>query len=477
MSETATTSAVAPSGVTSSVPATTAATAPETKGSSPFKRTLTVKDMVIWGLICMVPISPMAIYGGVFTDSGGMACLAFIIGFVAVLFSVFSFTIMIQRFPSSGSIFTYVSNVMGKGMGFIAGWLMLLQYLVAPTLVYLIAAIAIHSMVPQIPVLVWCFAFLVVVSAVSLIGMKTAVMVNRIALLAQLVILALFVGFGIAYIVSHPETSAFSLDSFYNPSKFDFGSTMTAVSLAMFSFVGFGAIATLTQEAVDPKHGPSRAMLIMVVVLCLLYLAQIYIACCIDPSGSAFVGDTDNAFYNVARMITGPWLSILCALGVALAQGVFTAIAQQTSIAFVMFTMARGGALPKFMGKMNQRTNSPMNAIIFIIALSVVLLLVFHFAGIDMNTIAKINNFGAMASYGLLNLSVLIYCWFQLKERKGLKSVIMHLIFPVLGTVICFGVMFSVQEVALIVGFAWVAIGAIYYLVITRALHREIKLA
>ena len=42
----------------------------------------------------MVPISPMAVYGGVFADSGGMPTLAFLIGFVAVLFSVFSFCLL-----------------------------------------------------------------------------------------------------------------------------------------------------------------------------------------------------------------------------------------------------------------------------------------------------------------------------------------------------------------------------------------------
>ena len=110
----------------------------------------------------------MAVYGGVFADSGGMPTLAFLIGFVAVLFSVFSFGIMIQHFPSSGSIFTYVSHVFGKLPGFIAGWLMLLQYLVSPAMVYLIAAIAIHSMLPDVPILALCFGFLIIV-ALSLI--------------------------------------------------------------------------------------------------------------------------------------------------------------------------------------------------------------------------------------------------------------------------------------------------------------------
>ncbi len=450
--------------------------ATQQKQGDTFKATLTVKDMVVWGLITMVPISPMAVYGGVFADSGGMPTLAFIIGFVAVLFSVFSFGIMIQHFPSSGSIFTYVSHVFGKMPGFIAGWLMLLQYLVSPAMVYLIAAIAIHSMLPDIPILVLCFGFLAIVAIVSLIGMKTAMVVNKVALVAQLVILALFVVFGIMFVVQHPESASFSPENLFNPSKFELGGTMSAVSLAVMSYVGFGAIATLTQEAKDPKHGPSRAMMVMAVLLCVLYVLQCFIATCIDPSGAAFAGNTDNAFYVVAKMAAGPWLMIVCAVGVALAQGVFTAIAQQNSIAFVMFTMAKGGCLPKFMAKMNKRTNSPLNAVFFIIGLSIVFTLIFQFSGIDMNTVVKISNFGALSTYTLLNLAVIVFCWIQLKERKGAKAVFMHLVFPALGALVCFAIMLSVGTVALIVGAVFIVIGIIYYLVLTKVLHRQINL-
>ncbi|MEY8461083.1 APC family permease [Eggerthellaceae bacterium 24-137] len=446
------------------------------KAGDDFKATLTVKDMVVWGLITMVPISPMAVYGGVFADSGGMPTLAFLIGFVAVLFSVFSFGIMIQHFPSSGSIFTYVSHVFGKMPGFIAGWLMLLQYLVSPAMVYLIAAIAIHSMLPDVPILALCFGFLVIVAVVSLIGMKTAMVVNKVALVAQLVILALFVVCGVMFVVQHPESANFSLTNVFNPSKFEFGGTMSAVSLAVMSYVGFGAIATLTQEAKDPKHGPSRAMMVMAVLLCVLYVLQCFIATCIDPSGAAFAGDTDNAFYLVAKMAAGPWLMVVCAVGVALAQGVFTAIAQQNSIAFVMFTMANGGCLPKFMGKMDKRTNSPLNAVIFIICLSVVLTLIFQFSGIDMNTVVKISNFGALSTYTMLNLAVIVFCWVQLKERTGAKAVFMHLIFPALGAAVCFAIMLSVGDVALAVGAIFILIGVAYYLVLTKVMHREINL-
>jgi amino acid transporter len=353
---------------------------------------------------------------------------------------------------------------------------MLLQYLVSPALVYLIAAIAIHSMVPEIPVLALCFVFLVIVGIVSLIGMQTAMIVNKIALVAQLIILALFVGFGVVYIVSHPETSGFSLQSVFNPAKFELGGTMNAVSLAVMSYVGFGAIATLTQEALDPKKGPGRAMLIMAVTLMVLYVAQMYIAACIDPTGASFKNDTNNAFYIVARIITGPWLAILCAVGVALSQGIFTAIAQQTSISFVIYTMARDNILPQFFAKMNKRTNSPIRAIIFVITFSALLTVVFSLAGVDMNTVAKISNFGALATYTLLNVCVIVLCWFQLKQRKGAKNIFRHLVFPGVGAAVCFAIMLSVKDVALTIGVIWIAIGIVYYLVLTRAFKRDIKL-
>ncbi len=217
-------------------------------------------------------------------------------------------------------------------------------------------------------------------------------------------------------------------------------------------------------------------MMVMAILLCVLYALQCFIATCIDPSGAAFAGNTDNAFpYAVAKMAAGPWLMVVCAVGVALAQGVFTAIAQQNSIAFVMFTMANGGCLPKFMAKMNKRTNSPLNAVIFIIALSVVLTLLFHFSGIDMNTVVKISNFGALSTYVMLNVSVIVFCWFQLKQRKGQVRVHAPGV-PGARRAGAFAILMSVGTVALVTGVVFILIGIAYYLVLTRVLHRQINL-
>ena len=48
------------------------------------KRALTIPDMIVYGLIFMVPIAPFGIYGGVFNDSNGMPSLVYLIGMIAM---------------------------------------------------------------------------------------------------------------------------------------------------------------------------------------------------------------------------------------------------------------------------------------------------------------------------------------------------------------------------------------------------------
>lgn len=125
-----------------------------------------------------------------------------------MFFTVLSFGIMIKTFPSSGSIYTYASKSLGSAIGFIAGWLMLLQYLISPDMVFIIAAEPLHQYVPAVPVWAWCLIFLAIVLVVASRGIQTTMIVNKIALVCECIVLGMFLVFGIAFIFSHPETSA-----------------------------------------------------------------------------------------------------------------------------------------------------------------------------------------------------------------------------------------------------------------------------
>src|SRR4029453_9302973 len=123
------------------------------------KRSLTFTDLLVYGLIFMVPIAPFGIFGGVFQASGGMIALAYAIGMVAMMFTALSYSQMAKAFPMAGSVYTYAGRGIAQPVGFLAGWAILLDYILVPSLLYLIAGVAMHSFVPGIAVGWWIAGF------------------------------------------------------------------------------------------------------------------------------------------------------------------------------------------------------------------------------------------------------------------------------------------------------------------------------
>src|SRR5665647_2807604 len=95
------------------------------------RRTLSFTDLLVYGLIFMVPIAPFGIFGSVFQGSGGMVALAYAIGMLAMMFTAASYSQMSRAFPMAGSVYTYAGRGIHQSVGFLAGWLILLDYILA----------------------------------------------------------------------------------------------------------------------------------------------------------------------------------------------------------------------------------------------------------------------------------------------------------------------------------------------------------
>jgi len=88
-------------------------------------------------LVFMVPIAPFGIFGSVYASSGGMVALTYAIGMVAMLFTAASYAQMVKAYPFAGSVYNYAGRGIGAPVGFMAGWAILLDYLLVPSLLYL----------------------------------------------------------------------------------------------------------------------------------------------------------------------------------------------------------------------------------------------------------------------------------------------------------------------------------------------------
>ncbi|WP_102378031.1 APC family permease [Raoultibacter timonensis] len=440
-------------------------------GKPKLRQIMSVPDMVVYGLIFMVPIAPFGIYGGIFTESGGMPTLVYIVGTCAMAFTALSYASLGREYPVSGSVYAYASRAIGPAVGFLTGWALMLDYILSPVLLYVVSSTALHGIVPEVPAWAFGIVFVVANTLVNVRGIETASMVNRIALVLEILCLAVFAVLGVHWIMTDPSSKGFSLDPVFNASTFDPNLVMSAVSLGVLSFLGFDGIATLAEEAKDARRGPGRAMMVSLAIVGTLFAVQTYIAGCISPDGAAFAHDTDNAFYIVAGIAGGKALSITCALATALSWGIFTALAAQTAISRILFAMGRDGNLPRVLSKIHPKYKTPYVATLFVGAVSLVLVLALGRFGTD--TISLFVNFGALTAFLVLHVTVIWH--FFIKKRDG--KVFAHLISPLIGFAVIAYTWVSLSMPAKLLGISWVAIGIVYYLVMRKVLKREVTLA
>lgn len=461
----------APAATSTTAPAKTAQ--PLSKGGGGFKATLTIFDMVIYGLIFMVPIAPFPIFASVYNTSNGMPLLAYGVGGIAMLFTALSFGVMVPIFPSSGSIFTYTTEGVNKGVGFVTGWLMILQYIITPDIMFIMAANSLAGIpgLSHVPIWIWCLLFLAFCTLVAIRGIGTTMILDRIALVGELIVLGLFMGFAISYIVAGHAGAHFTPTAVLDPSKFSAQAMFAAISLCALNFVGFGSVATLTEESKAGPKGPGKAMVMIVIVLAALFCSMSFIATCADPTGAIFKAHPTEGFYILAGTVGGEWLALTCEIANVLALGIFTGLAAQTSIARILYVMGKAGAMPRRLGEMNQKNATPVVATIFVGIVNLVVL--FPMILVGQNVSAEMSNFGALSSYFLLNFVVLWYCWGKRKEHKFLR----HLLCPLVGCIFTAIFILTLDRIPQIVGVVWLVLGIVIYLVVTRVLHHNIDMS
>jgi amino acid transporter len=424
------------------------------------KRSLSFWDLLIYGLIFMVPIAPFGIFGGVFNASGGMVVLAYVVGAVAMVFTAISYAQMARAFPLAGSVYSYAGRGIAPPVGFIAGWQILLDYILVPALLYIISGVAMHSFVPAVPVWLWVLGFILMNTVINYFGIELTARVNRIVLVAELVVLGIFLIVGIAALAAGKGTGD-ALSPLYNSDTFSVGLIFGAVSLAALSFLGFDAISTLSEENRESSRQIARATIVSLFVVTVLFIVQTWVAALLVPDRQALLTEGDpegTAFYRTAEHASGHWLFVLTAVATAIAWGFADALVAQAAISRVLYSMARDRQLPRFFAKVHPTYRVPERATFVVAVVSIVVGVGMTFR--DDNGITLLTtlvNFGALTAFLLLHLSVLVHYLVRRRSRDYLR----HLVVPLCGLVILGYVLVQAKVAAQVVGLTWLGIGIV----------------
>lgn len=422
-------------------------------------RTLGLADLLAYGLVFIVPIAPVAAFGIVFNASHGMVPLVYVVGLVAMVFTALSYMTMSAAFPVAGSVYTYATQSMGPAIGFLAGWALLLDYLLIPGLIYVVSAIAIHAAIPAISEPLCVVLMAAAVTVANCFGIKSTVRASFILLACQLAIIALFVVLSIIALERHTGGARFSLAPFYDAKEFGPGLIFGALSLAALSFLGFDAISTLSEESRDGPVAIGRATMLSLLLAAALFVLQTWLACLFVPGRTSLPpgNATYAAFYDIAGKIGGYDFKFLLAVPGILVSQIAEAVTAQAATARLIFGMARDGKLPRALAHIDPVRKTPLRATLLV---SVITLVTGVWFLSRLELLTSIVNFGAMVGFLLLHISVIVHFTWRHTSRQRWR----HLVAPAIGGVIIAYILFSAASNAKVIGTAWLSCGLVLYL-------------
>ncbi|PJI49214.1 MAG: amino acid permease [Pseudomonas sp.] len=427
------------------------------------KRTLTLGSVVLFGIAYMTPIIVLGTFGILADVTRGVVPSAYLVASVAMLFTALSYGRMAAAFPVAGSAYTYVRKSISPKLGFLAGWAVLLDYLFLPMAIWLIGAAYLHSAFPAVPQALWVLAFIGVTTAINVVGLRLAKNINGVLMLVQFLVLIAFVGLAIHYIMGDGSRPLWTLEPFLKEGT-QLPLIMGGAAIACYSFLGFDAVSTLTEETHEPRKTIPRAILLITLIGGGIFIAASYFVQLAHPSVE--FQNADSAAYEIARNIGGDVFVSFFLIGLIVGQ--FTSgLSAQASASRLLFAMGRDGVLPRpFFGRISKRFETPVNSIVLC---GVVALLALH---MDVTTSTSFINFGAFLAFSLVNLSVIFHYYLN-AERRGLRELVLFLLFPLIGLLADLWLMVSLDHRAIWLGATWLVLGVIYLAVITSGFRQQ----
>jgi amino acid transporter len=428
------------------------------------KRTLSIRDLVVYGMVFMVPISPFGVFGFVWRDAKGMVPLAYLVGLIGMFFTAMSYASMSRAFPMAGSVYSYVGRGLHETAGFFAGWLILLDYILVPALLYIFSAAALRPLLPGVPDFVWLVGFVSFNAAVNLVGIQLTARLNLYMLLIEIAALALFVVVGLVALYGGQGAGSLTLKPLYDPSTFSMATVAGATSIAVLSFLGFDGVSTLAEESHGGGGAVARATVASLLAVGSLFILQTWIAA--DLAQGVRFSSPETTFYEIAERAGGAGLRTIAIGANVLASGIANAMVAQAAVSRILFAMARDRKLPAVLARIHPRYQTPYVSTLLVAGISLAVGLLFA-SRID--ELTRIVNFGALTGFLLLHLAVIRHYVI----RGGSRAWLRHLAMPLAGFAVVGYVLYEMDAAAKILGAVWIGAGIVYFAVLSLLLKRS----
>lgn len=430
---------------------------------STLQRTLTLGPVVLLGLAYMTPIIVLGTFGIMADTTHGTTAGAYLLALVAMLLTARSYAVMAKEFPVAGSAYSYTRRAINAKTGFLVGWAVLLDYLFLPMVIWLFGAVYLNGAFPQVPMAAWILGFIVMTTGINIVGIRLATSVNFIMMLIQLSVLVAFVVLAVHYVLGDASKPLFSLAPLYQ-SQVPHGLLLAGAAIACYSFLGFDAVTTMTEETINPKQVIPRAIMLVTLLGGGIFVLTAYVVQLAHP-GYQFAS-TDAAASEIARNIGGDLFVIVFLIGLVIGQFA-SGLSAQASASRLLYAMGRDGVLPRqWFGQLHPRFRTPVPAILLCGVVALLALVM------DVTTSVSFINFGAFLAFSCVNLAVVAQFYLRCRQ-PSLGDRLRYLLLPGVGMLADLWLLVSLDHKALTLGLVWLGIGMLYLGYLTGGFRRN----
>jgi basic amino acid/polyamine antiporter, APA family len=444
------------------------------------KRHLSALNLTLLGVGCVIGAGIFVLTGtAAALHAGPAVALSFIISAFGCLLAGLCYAEFASMIPVSGSAYTYGYATMGEFIAWIIGWDLILEYLFGSATVavgwagYVTSFLADFGIVIppamcQSPFLFdhtgWHISgsfinfpavFIVaLMTTLLVIGIKESAKFNNIIVMVKVVVILLFIGFGISHI-HIANWTPFVPANTGTFGQFGWSGVLTGAAVVFFAYVGFDAVSTTSQEAINPKRDVPRGILFSLLICTVLYIAVSLV----------LTGILNYKYLNVEAPIAlainsaGPsltWLRPIIKIG---------AIAGLSSVVLVLllgqsrvfFTMASDGLLWKSFAKTHSKFKTPH--ITTIVTGSFAAL----FAGLfPIGLLGEMVSIGTLLAFVIVSIGIILLRKSEPDAVRGFRTPWVPFV-PILGAFVCLAQMASLPGDTWIRLIVWMLIGFVIY--------------
>ncbi len=383
-------------------------------------------------------------FGVIAVTAGIGAPLTIVAAGIAVLFLAATVAEFTRAEPSAGSFITYVETSLGPKAGVVTALLVAVGYTVAMTGVFtmsggLLAMTLAHYTSVDLPWGPLSVALTVAAIWVTAKGVKLSTAAVGIALIAQIAVMMV-----VCVVVLIDERSHLSGAPFtWAHLKGGLAGLSTGFPLALYMFIGWENGPALAEECRDPKRTIPRALHLSIAIGAVLFLFFAYVTVTGFHYKLSSIGRSSVPFLTVADHDLGgaavlAWIAGIVSVLAALVAG-------SSSQARMLFDGGRSGLLPSWLGRLRQRTDTPVNALIAMAVVGLGIIAVWWLSHLLSGHSGSMNPVGLYAEcstmgtivilvvYLLTNISLPVFMW---RRHRNMFSLVRHVITPSMGSAV-----------------------------------------